>query len=122
MASMTASARKSWASAWCHRPAAAMMLRRALTTRLLQAVAVVAALAACTELPSWQKLLTARITQQYPAYTVQPAPDGSVIVRRPGLADVPVDVNAIALFCRRGPKDCDYATEQMLLELGAPEK
>lgn len=48
-------------------------------------------------------------------------PDSSVVVRRPGQADVPVDVNAIAEFCRRGPKDCDYATDQMLLALSGSE-
>jgi hypothetical protein len=43
-------------------------------------------------------------------------------VRRPGQADTPVDVKAIGEFCRRGPKDCNYATDQMLLELGTARK
>jgi hypothetical protein len=74
--------------------------------------------AACTEPPpSWQKLLAARIAEQYPDYRVQPTPDGGLLVDRPGLASVPVDVNAVAQFCQRGPRDCNYATDQMLLEL-----
>ncbi|MES2508752.1 MAG: hypothetical protein V4625_02420 [Pseudomonadota bacterium] len=89
------------------RPAATLMI-------------VAAAMVACTEAPSWQKLLGAKITQQYPAFTVQPAENGNLKVDRPGMASVPVDVNAIAAFCLRGPKDCDYATDQMLLELQKP--
>jgi hypothetical protein len=81
------------------------------------ALAALLALAACTEAPSWQKLLAAKITQQYPAYTVQPTPDGNLKVERPGLATVPVDVDTIARFCQRGPQDCNYATDQMLLAL-----
>ena len=82
-----------------------------------RAAAVLLALAACTEPPSWQKLLASKITEQYPSYEAQPAADGSLLVRRPGRTAVPVDVDAIARFCRRGPRDCDYATDQMLLEL-----
>ena len=37
-------------------------------------------------------------------------------------ADAPIDVNAIAQFCQRGTRDCDYATDQMLLELAPPRK
>ena len=75
------------------------------------------ALGGCSEPPSWQKLLGAKISEQYPDYEVQPTPDGGLTIRRPGLSALPVDVNAIALFCRRGLKDCNYATDQMLLEL-----
>ena len=81
------------------------------------ALALLLALAACTEAPSWQKLLAAKITEQYPGYQVQPAPGGGLMVERPGLAPVPVDVDAIARFCQRGPKDCNYATDQLLLDL-----
>ena len=83
---------------------------------------VLLTLAACTQAPSWQKLLTAKIVAQYPGYEVQRVADGNVIVRRPGQADVPVDVNAIAQFCLRGNRDCGYATDQMLLELASPQK
>ena len=76
------------------------------------------ALTACGPPPSWQKLIASRIAEQYPQYTVQNRADGSLLVLRPGKAEAPVDVNAIAQFCQRGPKDCNYATDQMLLELG----
>lgn len=86
------------------------------------AAALLLTLASCTQAPSWQSLLTAKILAQYPGYEVQPVADGNVVVRRPGQADVPVDVNAIAQFCLRGTRDCDYATDQMLLELAPPQK
>ncbi len=97
------------------------MTARCLSTAYA-VVALLLTLASCTQAPSWQKLLTAKILAQYPGYEVQPASDGNIVVRRPGQADVPVDVNAIAQFCRRGTRDCDYATDQMLLELAAPQK
>jgi len=81
------------------------------------AIAVLMLVACSGEPPSWQKLLASKITEQYPNYQAQPAPNGGLLVQRPGLAPIPVDVNAIAQFCQRGPKDCDYATDQMLLEL-----
>lgn len=84
---------------------------------LLAAAVLPLALVACGQAPSWQKLLAAKISQQYPAYEVQTMADGSLLVRHPGMPDMPVDVNAIAQFCQRGPKDCNYATDQMLLEL-----
>jgi hypothetical protein len=74
-------------------------------------------LSACGEAPSWQKLLAAKITQQYPDYKAVADADGSLLVERPGLAPVPVDVDDIAKFCLRGPKDCNYATDQMLTSL-----
>ena len=87
------------------------------TLRVLSATLFLLAAYACSEAPSWQKLLAARISGQYPGYQVKPAADGGLLVERPGLAAVPVDVDAIARFCLRGPKDCNYATDQMLLEL-----
>jgi hypothetical protein len=75
------------------------------------------ALSACSEAPSWQKLLASKITQQYPDYKAVAKADGSLLVERPGLAPVPVDVDDIAKFCLRGPKDCNYATDQMLTAL-----
>ena len=75
------------------------------------------ALFACSEAPTWQKLLAAKITQQYPDYKAVRKADGSLLVERPGLASVPVDVDGIAKFCLRGPRDCNYATDQMLTAL-----
>lgn len=89
----------------------------------LLALLTAAALSACGEAPSWQKLLSIRIKDQYPSFTVQPSVDGGLVVERPGLASVPVDVDAIARFCQRGPKDCNYATDQMLQTLqGQPAR
>jgi len=70
--------------------------------------------------PSWQQLLAARIVEQYPGYTTSPVEGGQLIVHRPGQPEVRIDVNAIAQFCQRGPQDCNYATDQMLLQLRRP--
>lgn len=86
-------------------------------TLFLTPLVMTLALGACGEPPSWQKLLRLRITDQYPNYRVQPTPNGGLVVERPGLPALPVDVDAIARFCQRGPKDCNYATDQMLLQL-----
>jgi hypothetical protein len=89
-------------------------------SRVSFTILLAATLCACTEPPSWQKLLTAKISQQYPAYAVLPSEGGNLNVERPGMSAMPVDVNAIAAFCLRGAKDCDYATDQMLLQLQKP--
>ena len=62
----------------------AMLLMTPRTWRAFATVAVLLALAACTQAPSWQKLLTAKILAQFPGYEVQPVADGNVVVRRPG--------------------------------------
>lgn len=86
-------------------------LRASLATTLLALVA------GCGPPPSWQQLLAAKIGEHYPTYTVLALPDGNLQVARPGLADQRIDVQAIGSFCQRGPKDCNYATDQMLLGL-----
>lgn len=62
-------------------------------------------------------MLAAKISEQYPGYKLQATADGNLLIERPGLAAMPVDVKAIAAFCLRGPRDCGYATDQMLLQL-----
>ena len=81
---------------------------------------LVLGLMACSEPPSWQKLLSIKITDQFPAYQTEPTASGGLVVKRPGWADKAVDVDDIARFCQRGTKDCHYATDQMLLNLGQP--
>lgn len=94
-----------------------LALRYRADRRLLCPALLVVVVAACTEPVSWQTLLAAKIAQQYPGYQVRQTADGALLVERPGLAALPVDVNAIAQFCQRGPKDCNYATDRMLLDL-----
>lgn len=77
-------------------------------------------LAGCNEPFSWQRLMASKITYEFPTYRVEETADGVLLVHRPGLADVKVDVEPIGKFCQRGPKDCSYATDQMLLELRGP--
>jgi hypothetical protein len=88
-----------------------------LTRTALLIALVFGALSACTEAPSWQKLLASKIKEHYPSYDVQATPDGALRVMRPDLVDARVNVDEIAQFCQRGPKDCNYATDQMFLEL-----
>ncbi len=79
-----------------------------------------ALLAGCdSKPPAWETLLAAKIVEQYPSYSVSAAP-GKLVVTRPQLDSKTIDVNEIAKFCQRGPKDCNYATEQMLIELRPP--
>ena len=87
-------------------------IRIALLTAL-----VFSALSACTEPPSWQKLLASKIKEHYPSYDVQAMPDGALRVLRPNFPDARINVEEIAQLCQRGPKDCNYATDQMLLSL-----
>ena len=88
-----------------------------LTRVALLTALVFGALSACTEAPSWQKLLTSKIKEHYPSYDVQAMPDGDLKVSRPSMPDAQVNVEEIAQLCQRGPKDCNYATDQMLLTL-----
>lgn len=83
-------------------------------------LAALLTLSACSEQPSWQRLLAVKIVDQFPAYQAEPTPKGGLMVKRPGQADKPVDVDDIARFCLRGPKDCNYAIDQMLLGLREP--
>ena len=75
-------------------------------------------LAACDQAPpTWDKLIASKITEQYPSYTVeQPAP-GKLLVHRPGQTDFPVEIVPITVHCNRGPRDCNYIVEQLLIEL-----
>ena len=90
--------------------------------RLYRALlAALALLAACGQQPpSWDKLLAGKITGQYPDYTVVIAAPGHLRVTRPNMPTQDVDVEPIAQHCLRGPKDCNYAVEQMLLVLRDP--
>lgn len=88
------------------------LIRAALLNAL-----VFSALSACTEAPSWQKLLTSKIKEHYPSYDVQATPDGALKMMRPNLPDARVNVYEIAQLCQRGPKNCNHATDQMLLGL-----
>jgi ABC-type uncharacterized transport system auxiliary subunit len=92
--------------------------RRHRFSRLACSALALALMCACTEAPTWQKLLSLKITEQFPDYKVQFSANGGLLVERPGKSTLPVDADAIGKFCQRGPKDCNYATDQMLLELG----
>ncbi len=85
-----------------------------IRTALLTALAF-GALSACTEAPSWKKLLASKIKEHYPSYDVQATPDGALRVVCPRLPDARVNVEEIAQLCQRGPKDCNYAIVMLLI-------
>ena len=87
--------------------------------KMRMAVALTAALlGACGQgPPSWDRLLAGKIEGQYPDYRVTVSAPGVLAVSRPGLSGQTVNVPPIAQHCLRGPKDCNYAVEKMLLML-----
>jgi hypothetical protein len=79
------------------------------------------ALAGCGQQPpSWDSLLSGKITGQYPDYRVSVTAPGQLRIERPGMPAQTVAVEPIAQHCLRGPRDCSYAVEQMLLSLRDP--
>ena len=87
--------------------------------RLAVALTLTAALlGACGQgPPSWDRLLAGKIEGQYPDYRVTVSAPGVLSVSRPGLSGQTVNVSPIAQHCLRGPRDCSYAVEKMLLML-----
>lgn len=82
---------------------------------------ITAVLTACGQQPpSWDALLAGKINGQYPDYRVTVTQPGQLLVERPGMPSQTVDVPPIALHCTRGPRDCGYAVEHMLLGLRDP--
>ena len=72
------------------------------------------------QLPSWDSRLSGKITGQYPDSSVSVIAPGQLRVERPGMPAQTVAVEPIAQHCLRGPKDCSYAVEQMMLVLRDP--
>ena len=96
--------------------------RPALSLAALQGLLLAGlALTACGQQPpSWDSLLSGKITGQYPDYRVSVTAPGHLSVERPGMPAQTVAVEPIARHCQRGPRDCGYAVEQMLLSLRDP--
>ena len=79
------------------------------------------ALSACNQTPpSWSHLIAQRLSEQYPKFQVTELPAQRLQVARPGLAPVVIDIDPVAAHCLRGPRDCDYAIDQLLLSLRPP--
>ena len=77
-------------------------------------------LAGCTgEPPSWDTLLSRRIAQERPQCAVTTPAAGRLEIRCPGAAEQVLEVAPIAQHCQRGPRDCEYAIDQLLLGLPA---
>ncbi len=85
-------------------------------------VCVLAALAACdSKPPDWNSLVSARIRDQYPNAQVKVTGEKSLEATLNGKT-IQVDTADLGLQCNRGPRDCDRAVDQVLLELGAQAK
>jgi hypothetical protein len=84
-------------------------------------LALAAVLGACGQKPpSWDVLLSGKITGQYPNYSVTVTAPGQLRVERPDMPAQTVAVEPIAQHCLRGPRDCGDAVEKMLLLLRDP--
>jgi hypothetical protein len=95
-----------------------LVLIAGMATALFVAVT---ALPGCSDAPpSWDRLLSGKITDMYPSFHVTQGAPGNLQIERPGQKAQTIEVAPIALLCQRGPKECDYAVDQMLLSLRAP--
>ena len=95
--------------------------RPAFPLAALMAGLIAGLMAGCGQQPpSWDSLLAGKITGQYPDYRVSVSAPGQLRVERPGMPAQTVAVEPIAQHCLRGPRDCGYAVEQMLLVLRDP--
>ncbi len=84
-------------------------------------LATAAVLGACGQKPpSWDVLLSGKITGQYSNYSVTVTAPGQLRVERPDMPAQTVAVEPIAQHCLRGPRDCGDAVEKMLLLLRDP--
>ena len=85
-------------------------------------VLVLASLAACdASPPTWDRVLSQRIAQERPDCEVSAPATGQLTLRCGTAPAHSIDVASIAQFCQRGPRDCEYAIDQALLQLPAPE-
>jgi hypothetical protein len=70
--------------------------------------------------PSWTHLIGQRVQDQYPNFRVTELPQERLQIERPGLPPQTVEIEPLALHCRRGPRDCDYVIDELLLKLRPP--
>ena len=74
--------------------------------------------AACSDAPpSWDSLITAKVAEQYPQYLLSNPEPGKLRVQAPGRPAQTMDLSWIAQYCQRGPRDCNYAMDQLLIAL-----
>ena len=97
------------------------MARMAVRLKWMLAAALLCA--ACdSPPPDWNSLISARVRDQYPAAQVKVLDARTLEVTLGGKV-LRFDSAEIALQCNRGPRDCDRAIDQVLLQMqgGAPE-
>jgi len=84
---------------------------------LLPAVALAGACS--NQAPDWNSLASARIHALLPDAQLMVV-DARTLQATLGGRTQRIDTAELQLLCNRGPKDCDYAFEQAVLQLRAP--
>ena len=76
--------------------------------------------AACSnEAPDWNQLASARIRNQLPEAQIRVV-DARTLEATIAGQTRRIDSAELQLLCNRGPKECDYAFDQAVLQLRAP--
>jgi hypothetical protein len=86
--------------------------------RLLLAAALLAG-ACSNEAPDWNTLAASRIRNQIPEAQIRVI-DARSLEATIGAKTQRIDTAELQLLCNRGPKDCDYAFDQAVLQLRGP--
>ena len=81
--------------------------------------AVVLAGACSNQAPDWNSLASARIHALLPDVQVKVV-DARTLEATLGSRTQRIDTAELQLLCNRGPKDCDYAFDQAVLQLRSP--
>ncbi len=90
---------------------------------LIALVLVASGLPACDSRPaSWDTVLLQRITQERPDCIASTPAPGDIALRCGASAEQHVVVAPIAQFCQRGPRDCEYAIDEVIKALPAPAR
>ena len=84
--------------------------------RLLAMAAALLCAACDSPPPDWNSLISARVRDQYPAAQVKVIDPHTLEATLNGKV-LRFDSAEIALQCNRGPRDCDRAIDQVLLQM-----
>jgi hypothetical protein len=89
-------------------------------TRRFSGLACALLLAACDSKPlDWNTLAASRIRDQVPAAQLKVL-DAGTLEASLGGKTTRIDTAELQLLCNRGPKDCNYAFDQVVLALRGP--
>lgn len=91
-------------------------MRRALSAATALFITLVAACG--NSLPDWNTLTMSRLRDQVPEAQIQAVDAHTLEAVVKGKA-VRIDTAELQTLCNRGPKDCDHAFDQLVLQLRA---